>query len=122
MDKAQCLHQFWSSFGLTAWDENTVPQSATLPYITYEISTDSFDGTILLSASIWYRSQSWAAISQKAEQISSYIGNGGITIPFTDGILWIKRGSPFAQRMGDPDDENIRRILINIEAEFISEN
>lgn len=32
----------------------------------------------------------------------------------------LKRGSPFAQRMSDPNDDMIRRIYINITAEFLT--
>lgn len=120
MDKAQALHYFWSSFGLPAWDENTVPESATLPYITYETSTDSFENTISLSASIWYRSMSWTEISRKAEEIAAHIANMyPQTIKIDNGRLYISKGTPFAQRMSDPD-KNIRRILINIEVEFLT--
>ena len=42
MDKAQALHSFWSGFGLTAYDENTVPDGAQLPYITYEVEGDPY--------------------------------------------------------------------------------
>ena len=35
MDKQQAIHGFWSSFGITAYDENSVPDDAELPYITY---------------------------------------------------------------------------------------
>ena len=43
MTAEQTLHSFWSSFGLTAYDENSVPDDAVLPYITYSVSYDSFD-------------------------------------------------------------------------------
>lgn len=122
MDKAQALHSFWSSFGIPAYDENTVDPDAVMPYITYEASTDSFDKTLPLTASIWYHSTSWAAISQKADEIATAISYGGVMQPFDGGAVWIGRGSPFAQRMGDDSDSNIRRIVLNITAEFISEN
>lgn len=43
MDRAQAIHSFWNSFGLKAYDENTVPDNAKLPYITYEVAVSSFD-------------------------------------------------------------------------------
>ena len=42
MTKAAALHSFYSSFGLTAYEENSVPDDAEFPYITYNITTDSF--------------------------------------------------------------------------------
>lgn len=113
MDKWQALQAFWGSFGIPAFDTSSVPSSAEMPYITYEAGKSEFDENVALTASIWYYSESWAAISQKADEISRAIGNGGIV---TNG-LWIKRGIPFAQRMSDPD-ARIRRIVLNIEVEF----
>ena len=122
MDKWQCLQFFWESFGLSAYDSTIVPSDAKLPYITYEAVTDTFDGRVFPSAHIWYRSTSWEEISLKADEISAELGRGGITIPFVGGLMWVKRGEPFAQRMEDPEDPMIRRIRILIEVEFLSEN
>ena len=66
MNAEQALHKFWSSFNLVAYDENTVPDDAQLPYITYEASKDFFGATLAQSVSLWYYSQSWAAITEKA--------------------------------------------------------
>ena len=71
MTKASALYQFWNSFGLTAYEENTVPDDAAFPYITYQLVTDSFDREIPLTASLWYRSESWKAINAKTEEKSS---------------------------------------------------
>ena len=73
MNKAQALHEFWSGFGLPAYASETVPDTATLPYLTYDVSTDSLDYVVNLNASLWYRSMSWKEISDKAEEIAQYI-------------------------------------------------
>lgn len=119
--KDMALYSFYSGFDLPAYDENTVPTGATLPYITYQVSTDSFGNTVMLSASLWYRSTSWAAIQDKADEIAEAIGYGGKILPIDNGYLWLTKGSPFAQRMGEPNDEMIRRIVLNINAEFLTE-
>lgn len=116
-DKWTALNTFFNEFGITAYDENTVPESAEMPYITYEAQTASLDETLLLSASIWYRSNSWADISQKAEEISNSIG-GGFGVSYDDGRLWITKAAPFATRMSEPADEQVRRIVLQITAEF----
>ena len=121
MDREQALHRFWSSFGLSAWDENAVPSGSELPYLTYSVATAEMGEDVLLGASVWYKSASWAAITQKVEEIGSAIGNGGILLPYRNGRLWIRKGSPFSQRMGDPDDPMIRRIYLNIVAEYLEE-
>ena len=120
MTKAAAIYQFWSSFGLTAYEENTVPTDAAFPYITYQLVTDSFDREIPLTASIWYRSESWAGINAKTEEISQKISRGGKVIPCDGGAIWLKRGQPFAQIMGDESDDLIKRKYINITAEFMT--
>ena len=120
MTKAAAIYQFWNSFGLTAYDENTVPTDADFPYITYQFVTDSFDREIPLSASLWYRSESWTEINAKTEEISQKISRGGKIIACDGGAVWLKRGQPFAQNMGDESDDLIKRKYLNITAEFMT--
>lgn len=120
MDKAQAIYGLWSSFGLPAYDEGDVPDDAQMPYITYSVSTDSIEYIAGMNASVWYRSTSWLAISQKAEEISEYIGNGGRVIPLDVGYAYFYRGTPFAQRMADEDD-SVRRIYFNLNCEFLTD-
>ena len=120
MTKAAAIYQFWNSFGLTVYEENSVPDDAAFPYITYQLVTDSFDREIPLTASIWYRSESWAGINAKTEAISQKISRGGKIIPCDGGAIWLKRGQPFAQNMGDESDDLIKRKYLNITAEFMT--
>ena len=123
MNSYQALHNFWSSFGWTAYDEMTVPSeedNPAMPRITYSVSTASFDETVSLTASLWDRSMSWREISLKTDEIYRAIGEGGMMIHCDKGAIWLKRGTPFSQRMGDEDD-TIRRVYINLEAEFLFE-
>ena len=120
MTKAAAIYQFWSSFGLTAYEENTVPTDATFPYITYQLITDNFDREIPLTASLWYRSESWTDINAKTEEISQKISRGGKIIACDGGAIWLKRGQPFAQSMGDESDDLIKRKYLNITAEYLT--
>ena len=120
MTKAAAIYQFWNSFGLTAFEENSVPDEADFPYITYQLVTDSFDREISLTASLWYRSESWAGINAKTEEISQTISRGGKIISCDGGAIWLKRGQPFAQSMGDESDDLIKRKYLNITAEYLT--
>ena len=120
MTKAAAIYQFWSGFGLTAYEENTVPTDAAFPYITYQLVTDSFDREIPLTASLWYRSESWTGINAKVEEISQKISRGGKIISCDGGAIWLKRGQPFAQNMRDESDDLIKRKYLNITAEFMT--
>lgn len=120
MDKAQAIQNFWERFGLPAYNETTVPDDAVMPYITYGISTDSIGNVVFLPASIWYRTTSWRDVSRKAEEIAEYIVNmQPPSIALDKGRLYLAKGTPFAQRMSDPDD-TVRRIYINLQAEFLT--
>ena len=120
MTKAAAIYQFWSGFGLTAYEENTVPTDATFPYITYQLVTDSFYREVPVTASLWYRSESWTGINAKTEEISHAISRGGKVVPCDDGAIWLKRGQPFAQNMRDESDDLIKRKYLNITAEFMT--
>ena len=122
MTKAAAIYQFWSGFGLTAYEENTVPTDAAFPYITYQLVTDSFDREVAATASLWYRGESWTAINAKTEEISKKIGASGKKIAVDGGGIWIKRGQPFAQNMGDESDDLIKRKYINISIVFITQD
>lgn len=120
MTKAAAIYQFWNSFGLTAYEEDTVPTDADFPYITYQLATDSFDREIPLTASLWYRSESWTGINAKTEEISQKISRGGKIISCDGGAIWLKRGQPFAQNMGDESDDLIKRKYLNITVEYLT--
>ena len=121
MDKAQALQTFWSSFDLPAYDVNSVPSTAQMPYITYEASTDSFDNQVSLNASLWYRSSSWEEITKKSEEIArSIVKMNPPTIEIDGGRMYITKETPFSQRMGD-EDRSIRRIVMMIDVEFMTE-
>lgn len=119
MDKWQFLQTFWGGFGLPAYDESSVPDGAEMPYITYAAATADFEHPVALTASLWYRSTSWADISRKANEIAEAVALF-VPWPIDGGRVRIWQGNtPLAQRMSDPG-ENVRRIVINIMAEFMT--
>ena len=130
MTKAAAIYQFWNSFGIKAYEENTVidadeegnPVEPTFPYITYQLVTDSFDREVAATASLWYRGESWVDTNAKTEEISAHIGLGGKIIKCDGGRIWIKRGQPFAQNMGDESDDLIKRKYLNLTFEFLTAN
>ena len=123
MTKAAALHSFFGGFGLTAYEENSVPDDAVFPYLTYSLTTDSFsDYPSTITISLWYRSTSWIAANAKCEEISAAIGLGGQLVECDGGKIWIKRGQPFANSMGDANDELIKRKIINVSADYLTLN
>lgn len=123
MDKWQAQQTFWEGFGLTAYDERTVPDGATMPYITYESVGGDLGAQTTISASLWYRSNSWAEISQKADQIAQQIAlSEKPAIKIDNGFMKVRLpdGMPFAQRMDEPNDRQVRRIVLTVEIEFLT--
>ena len=103
--KSATIYNFFAGFGIDAYEENSVyslENPPAFPYITYENKTDSFGaGDTSISFSLWFRSTSWVTAHALADEISEYIGQGGKQIPCDGGFIWIKRGQPYAQDMGD---------------------
>lgn len=122
MDKFQALQTFWESFGIPAYDENTLPtgdDAPAFPYITYDAVVSSLGTPVAMSASIWDYGTSWARVTAKMAEIQSAISRGGKVLPIDGGAIWITPGTPFAQRMNDSNDM-VRRIFINISAEYLT--
>ena len=119
MDKWKAQQTYWGSFGLTAYDENTVPDNADMPYITYQAVSGSLDGVHSVSASLWYRGNSWLPISQKQTEMSKVMNR---QIEIDGGYMKVRKpDTNEAQRMEDPNDSQVRRMLLNVEIEFLSE-
>lgn len=124
-DTWQIQDQFWNSFGIPAYDENTVfdkDEMPAYPHITYEAQNGIWNQNLSLSASIWYRSTRWEEASQKANEILARI-NRGLILKVDQGYFWIKapEGTPFAQRVGTDGDDQVKRIYISINAEALTE-
>lgn len=120
MDKAQAIDQFWNSFSIPAYDENTVPFDAVLPYITYSVRIAPFDMKSTLTASIWYPTYSWKDVTNKADEISEWISRNR-KMDLDNGYLWFNRDSFISQRMADSVNPPVRRIYVSVDAEFLTE-
>lgn len=114
MDRYEAQYLFWSSFGVPAYEENSVPDVGEIefPYITYQAVVSPFDNNVPVSASIWTRSTSWAEADTLADAVENALKSGGKVLPYTGGIIWVTPRNPFAQSMGDPQDDQIKRKLL----------
>lgn len=119
MDKEQALHSFWGSFGLPAYDQNTVPSDAKLPYFTFEVVTGELNQRLPTSAKLWNRSTDWLFLDSKATEVAKKI-NEMSPIPIDDGYLYITKDQPFSRRINDQQDSNIKGISFNIGVEFFT--
>ena len=126
MTKAAAIYTFLSGFGLAAYDAFSVPTgegTPVMPYLTYTFTSGFWEsGETPLQLDLWYLSTDNTAINAKAEQIGNYIGLGGVKLDCDGGQIWVKRGSPFAQPMADPNSADIKRRYINLTADFLTTN
>ena len=120
MDRYEAQYRFWSSFGIPAYEQNSVPDldKVTFPYITYQAAASPFDGDVSVNASIWTRSTSWLSADTLSDAVEYRLKNGGAVLPYTGGVVWITPDTPFAQSMGDPDDDRIKRKLLTVTCHF----
>lgn len=121
MNKYQALDTFFNSFGLSAYEENSIPKDAVMPYITYSVVTNMLSETgVNMSCNIWYKSNLWKTINAKTEEISSRL-SGGVNLKTDDGYIVLYRGTPFAQNIPhDNADSTVKGKYINIYADYIT--
>lgn len=121
MDKQQAYYHLWSQFRIPAYDENSVPDRAAKPYITYQVLLDDLEGGLFPTASLWYKDSSWEAIDLKLIEISGVLGHM-LPIELDDGYMYVTKNTPFAQRMKDDTDETVKRYVMNIGVEFLTQD
>ena len=118
MDRWQAQYAYWSQFGIPAYEENAVPDAheISFPYLTYQAVSNSFNGNQVINASVWTRSTSWAQGMGISDTIQRELGDGGTVIHYEDGLMrgsmWFQAANNFAQTMGDPNDSEIKRVVL----------
>lgn len=101
---AAALKIYFSSFGLPAYSNDSVPDGVDLPYITYSNRFPEWSAKASLDVRVWARSTSNSMIMQKADQITGDIGLHK-QIPLEGGHIDIWPDSQQAQIMVDEDPE-----------------
>ena len=121
MTKGEALYNFFSGFGLKAYVSTNVPEDAEFPRLTYSPVFGSLTGgSVSIDVNLWYRSESEREANAKAQELFKRIGEGGVTLPCDDGVIWINRDSPFCQNLADPDDSMIKRRYILLTAQYLT--
>lgn len=125
MTKFEALVSFFSSFGIPAYEENSifaVDLAPDFPYLTYELALDNYSGgEVPLTISLWFNEYGWGKLEDKTAEISESIGEGGKLININNGeYVWIKRRAPFAQPGDSPASNTIKRMIINLAVEFLT--
>lgn len=109
MDTARALKAFYSGFGLQAYSENDVPETAELPYITYSVVTPGYTEAATHQARVWYRDTTPVNAYAKADEIIAAIGDG---IMLDSGVC-IRPSVPLMQKQ--PTEDTLQIIYLNLQ-------
>lgn len=122
MTPEAAIYQWMGGFGIPAYASSSVPSDATYPYITYDLVLGEWlGGDVNMPVNVWYRTESEAAPNAKVREIHDAIGLGGVTLQCDGGILWLKRGSPWAQAVTiEGEDEKVKRRYVNVNIEYMT--
>ena len=122
MTPEAAVYTFLSSFGIPAYAASSVPDQATFPYLTYDLVLGEWgQPEVNMPVNVWYRTDSEALPNAKVREISNAIGMGGVTLPCDGGMLWVKKGSPWAQAVTvEGEDEKVKRRYVNIDIEYLT--
>lgn len=109
----QALDTYLNGFGLDAYAEDSVPDNAEFPYITYRVIDPEWHQKAMFFVRVWFRSTRNAELLEKADQITEDIGVGK-RLPFDGGVLVVWPESPKVQVIVDPNDRSVRCAYINL--------
>lgn len=120
-DIMAALYAFWSQFGIPAYAEDMVPDTATVPYIRYTVSkSPAMDISYLTAFS--YHSRRLMGNVERAEmagRIADAIPHKGVRIPLANGgFLVLYRNSDFQTLYQDPEDLDVIGIRTSVEVHF----
>lgn len=117
------LYEFFSSFGIPAYEETGLLKRPELPYMTYQDVTGRYwDGGIAAHAQIWYQTRGdMSGADSIAKLISERIGTSGCIIGCDGGGILIKRSKTkaFSQKLTDKTDIDLDGRQINLLLEFL---
>ena len=121
MTPEAALQSFMGGFGIPAYASTATPSDSEFPYITYDLVLGEWmQGEVNVPVNVWYRTDSEAEPNAKVRQIGEALGHGGLTIPCDGGLLWLKKGSPWAQAVRvEGEDDKVKRRYVNINVEYM---
>lgn len=122
MTPEAAVYTFLSSFGIPAYAASSVPDQATFPYLTYDLVLGEWgQPEVNVPVNVWYRTDSEALPNAKVREIGERIGMGGVLLHCDGGVLWVKKGSPWAQAVTvEGEDEKVKRRYVNINIEYLT--
>lgn len=109
---AQALYTFFSGFNIPAYAENTVPDDAQLPYITFPQREPEWNQKTTFYAIVYDRSKdSNLSVLSKADEIAAAVADGA-RLPIDGGVVVLWPETPLIQTM--TTDTDVRAAYINL--------
>lgn len=121
MTVREALFQFWSSFSVPAYEENSVPSGEDFPgfpYITFPMVESGFGDDSHIFVSVWTRSPSWETAIEITDAVKTRLKDGGTFVRYDGGAVCITKGVPFSRGTGDPNDDQVKRMLLDVTLHF----
>lgn len=126
MTPEAAIYQWMNSFGVPAYAATATPDEgddewAGFPYLTYDLVVGEWGGgEVNVPVNLWDRTDSEARLNAKVREIGAALGIGGTTVPCDGGVLWLKKGSPWAQAVRvEGEDDKVKRRYINVNVEYL---
>ena len=120
MTKAAAIQSFFEQV-CTAYPSTAVVDETPDTYLTYTPVAGMYgDGNLAITINIYCKTSSEADINAVAQELSDMMSPRSATITCDDGLIWIKRGSPWCQAILDPTNRNLKRRYINAYVEFLT--
>ena len=108
------LYAFWASFGVPAWSQDTVPENAELPYITFEVVSGDALASTITGATLWLRDLvDGTSVNQRRAAVMDRIAeavppSGARLDAGKSGYLMLYRnGGNFQRNVQDPEDRKV---------------
>lgn len=122
MTPEAAIYGFLNGFSIPAYASASVPDQAQFPYITYDLVLGEWgQPEVNMPVNVWYRTESEAQPNAKVREIGERIGMGGVLLHCDGGVLWVKKGSPWAQAVTvEGEDEKVKRRYVNINIEYLT--
>lgn len=99
---SKALKTYFSSFGLPAYQQDSVPDDVDLPYITYPLKEPEWNQQTTFYVIVWYRSTGYQDLLTTVDAILADIGEGRI-INLEGGYLVLYPDSTLVQEYNDED-------------------
>lgn len=115
---SQALFNFWSNFGMPAYQQDMVPQGTPFPYITFETVYGAPFGANVLTARVWQKDQegkdALTGIAAFFDQVKKAIPPQGTTLRTDNGFFVLYPNTAgFLSYEADPSTDNERLKLLS---------